>query len=109
MKPLLLRKPSMLLVLVAATVTAAHAWIVFVAGLVLGVCLIVGLAVARRLVQRVDHALPDVTRRPCPTCGYAVTGRRKYCSDTCQEVAAERRMRQRVHAERMADYGDVPF
>ena len=67
------------------------------------------LTVGWRFWKRIDRALPDSRFHPCATCTAPIEGRNRYCSDTCRTIAAERRMRDRVHAERMADTGGVPF
>lgn len=79
-------------------------------GFAIGIGLAVWAYLAYRVVRRLSRALPD-NGHPCsgPECNAVVYGRRKYCSLTCTEVAHEARMRQRVHAERMADYGEVPY
>lgn len=86
---------------------------VFLVGLAAGAAAVavavLGWRLARRLVARFDRALPDRDYHPCGSCHRPIQGRNKYCSETCREIAAEDRMRRRVHAERMADYGEVPF
>lgn len=49
--------------------------------------------------------------KSCTTCQAPIQApsRATYCSQACREIAAEQRMRKRVHAERLADYGEVPF
>lgn len=105
---------SLLLGAAAGVALTHNAAAVFGAGAGVGALLVGSLLLARRIVRRVDRALPDTSRaggHPCagPGCNDVVYGRNRYCSLTCREVAREARMRQRVHAERMAEYGEIPF
>jgi len=110
-------KPGLGLGLVAGVVlVTGHPWLLalafglaFAAGLALALAGVYGV----RLGKRVNRALPDSGRRPCANadCGRPIEppSRARYCSETCREIAAERRVRLRVAAERAADYGEVPF
>lgn len=98
---------------------ARHGWLLLLIGFLLGVLVTLAFRWGGRLADRLNRAIPDSRRdalvsgsaHPCegPECNVVVYGRRRYCSQTCKEIAREERYRRQVHAERIADAGEVPF
>lgn len=104
------RHPHTAILGAAAGVYMAHnGTTIFLAGIALGAVLVLLVLTGRRLVRRVDRALPDRATHPCAQCQAPISGRNRYCSETCREIAADERAERRRRMQRFEEYGEVPF
>ena len=96
-----------------ALAVSQHRWLILLAFAImfaLGAATTATLILGVRLTRRLNRALPDAGRtHPCAQCQAPVTGRNRYCGETCREIAADERAERRRLQARFEEYGGVPF